>query len=273
MFTINFHGIETEDYSPTSGGLLSGASLERGEPHFAAPRSTGHWRDGYSDHGEGEINITKEPLRGSKELLEELSCRRSPKRPIPVPRSMLRFLAENPKPALTKTIIGYVVRGLSISRDGVITGKGTVKVSWIADTFDLSERAVRYARRELVEIGWISRDTGSHQLKLNRDGAYFVINPAWTFVNRKKEEESFAPPPVQTCTAFAPLIKTRKLLTKLKTRKLRHSPNRVGLAFIRNRNRKKKRQQSPKCQRHPFGTSKSRICSTSTDLKRFIFRP
>ena len=136
-------------------------------------------RAGLLTFAENIIVFTKTPLPGSEDLLETLSCGRSPKRPIPVPRSLLRFLAKNSKPALTKTVLGYVLRGLSLSRTGEVTSKGTAKISWIADTFGLSERAVNYARRELIQLGWISADTGSFQRKLNRDGAYFVINLDW----------------------------------------------------------------------------------------------
>src|SRR5262249_30501739 len=45
----------------------------------------------------------------------------------------------------------------------------------------------RYARAELVRLGWIGRDEGSHQRKLNRDGAYFQIDLAWRLPPRAGE--------------------------------------------------------------------------------------
>jgi hypothetical protein len=108
-------------------------------------------RAGLITFSEGEMVITTEPLPGSEEPLEALRCGRSPRRPIPVPRAVLRFLAGNGRAALTKTILAYVVRGLSLCRvQGTVTSKGTVKISWIADTFGLSERAARYGRAELI---------------------------------------------------------------------------------------------------------------------------
>jgi predicted transcriptional regulator len=79
---------------------------------------------------------------------------------------------------------------LSIARrTGEICAKGTVKASWIAGNFGLSRRAVKYAQAELRQLGWITKDSRSHQLKLNRDGAYFVINLNWNFEGRATNME------------------------------------------------------------------------------------
>ena len=140
---------------------------------------------------EGEIVIAKEPLPGAEELIERLGCRRSPHRPVPVPRSLLRFLARNPLNALTQVVIAYLLRGLSIARStGDICARGTVKASWIAETFGLSLRSVKYAQKALRERHWIGQDRQSHQRKLNRDGAYFEINLVWTI--QSQEQQSMA---------------------------------------------------------------------------------
>ncbi len=208
---------------------------------------------GLAQYSEGEIVIATEPVDGSEELLEKLSCSRSPKRPIPVPRSVLRFLARNHKEALAKTIIAYLVRGLSLARSGgEIFHKGTVKVSWIAKAFNLSERAVHYARGELVGLGWIERDKNSFQRKLNRDGAYFVINLNLGFTQKQaaetqKQEQpalgatatvdnfakapvkpdkrvlEFAPLPPEIRTAFAPPYKDKKTSNEVKNQKTQPS--------------------------------------------------
>lgn len=166
---------------------------------------------------EGEIAIANDALPGSEPLQTELACRRSPRRPIPVPRSVLRFLSQNRAEALTKVIIAYLVRGLSIARrTGELNPNGTVKASWIADTFGLSLRAVKYAQSTLRSLGWISKDTLSRQRKLNRDGAYFVINLEWVFrskeavVNSDKSGADFAPPPLKIAPQFAPPIEDRE---------------------------------------------------------------
>lgn len=172
---------------------------------------------------ENQIEIAKASLPGSEELLKALSCGRSPKRPIPVPRSLLRFLAQNRKLALAKTALAYAVRGLALSRSGEISGRGSVKLSWIAGTFDLSERAVNYARAELIQLGWIDRDRGSVQRKLNRTGAYFSISLDWSFaapnVQRDKSESKFAPLPAEKCVVFAPPYKNKKTSIESKYQK------------------------------------------------------
>ena len=134
----------------------------------------------------------------SNELLPLLGGRGG-KRLIPVPRQVLKFLAGCTRPALAKTVIAYLLRGLSLERSGKIRSAGTVKISWICALCQISERAARAARAELIRLGWISKDTGSFQRKLNRDGAYFVIDPAWRRVFKR-----FAPLGARKCTGSAP---------------------------------------------------------------------
>jgi hypothetical protein len=96
-------------------------------------------------------------------------------------------------------VIEYLLRGLSLERSGKMRSTGTVKISWICALCRISERAARAARAELIRLGWITKDTGSFQRKLNRDGAYFVIDPAWRRVFKR-----FAPLGAQKCTPSAP---------------------------------------------------------------------
>lgn len=206
---------EFSRYRPGEIARLSGL------PSRAVKRALWQLTDaGLLCFAESEIQLSTEPLAGSEWTLSALACRRSPKRPIPVPRAMLRFLARNPRLALTKTVIGYLARGLSLSRrDGIISNRGTAKISWIARIVGLCERAVSYARAELIELGWIARDTGSIQRKLNRDGAYFVIRLDWTFVNRNKRAPEFAPRPPEKCIPFAPPIENKKTSNENKNQK------------------------------------------------------
>jgi hypothetical protein len=98
-------------------------------------------------------------------------------------------------------VVAYLLRGLALERSGKFRSAGTVKISWICRLCRISERAARAARAELIRLGWITRDTGSFQRKLNRDGAYFVINPVWRRVAKR-----FAPPSPEKCTGSAPPI-------------------------------------------------------------------
>ena len=81
-------------------------------------------------------------------------------------------------------------------------------------------------------MGWITKDTLSRQRKLNRDGAYFVIDLEWRLpreegevtpdqttlrpvepmpvVNGDKTTAEFAPPVIETAPVFAPPIENRE---------------------------------------------------------------
>lgn len=145
---------------------------------------------------------------------QEFDQPRGGSRLIPVPRKIL-FLAECPKPALVKTVIAYLLRGLSLDRSGEMRRAGTVKISWICQLCNVSERAARSARAELIRLGWISKDTASYQRKLNRDGAYFRINIAWGRVVRE-----FAPPRPERSRGIAPLPERLETPSDNKNQKL-----------------------------------------------------
>ena len=115
-----------------------------------------------------------------------------------------------------------MVRGLRRSKKDGINNKGSVKCSWIAEFTGLSLRSVKAARLTLISLGWLSKDTGSTQRKLNRTGSYFEINLRWEAPREKEvsKEPLFAPPQPQKRTLFAPPIKKQRTSygsTKTKT--------------------------------------------------------
>src|SRR5262249_28300111 len=118
------------------------------------------------------------------------------------------------RPALAKTVVAYLLRGLALDRTGRIRNKGTVKVSWICRACGVSERAARTARAELIRLGWITRDSDSVQRKLNRDGAYFVLNTAWRRVSKRS-----APLRGRKCTESAPPRERQETPSDLKDQK------------------------------------------------------
>ncbi len=162
---------------------------------------------------EAAITVSDAPTHEAE--LQALLGGRGARRLIPVPRRVLRFLAACSKPALVKTIIAYLLRGLSLDKDGRIKSTGTAKVSWICKLCQISERAARSARAELIRLGWITKDTSSFQRKLNRDGAYFVINTAWNRVFKQ-----FAPPKAEKGPEFAPPLKRLETPSDSKNQKL-----------------------------------------------------
>ena len=169
---------------------------------------------------------------------------RSSRRPVPLPRTLLRFLAKSSKASFIKTALAYCVRGLTLSRTGEISGKGSIKATTIASALNLSERSVRSARASLLELGFITDDEASFQRKLNRTGAYFTVNLSWIapktsrgVINRGGSEGTvkspaaegvppvdnsrttnarFAPPGAKNRPLFAPPYKNKKTLFRSK---------------------------------------------------------
>lgn len=165
-------------------------------------------------------------------LLADLAGKRASDRPIPFPRSAIRFVSRCSKRSLALTAIAYLARGVSISRNGgEITAAGSVKAAWLARVTGLSIRSVKAARKELIAAGFITKDRGSVQRKLNRHGAYFVVNLKWKgmlsipdrrttgVASRSATPSVFAPPSVEKPVSFAPPLKDRKTLFRSKNQK------------------------------------------------------
>ena len=89
------------------------------------------------------VHLADEALPCAVELLELVSPSRSWSRPVPVPRPWLRFLATCTRPAVAKVLLAHGLRGLSLERGtGAVRNRGTLKSTWVADTFAVSLRAV-----------------------------------------------------------------------------------------------------------------------------------
>src|SRR5204863_9259947 len=70
-----------------------------------------------------------EPAAGSRAVdLLSLFGSRGGSRLVPVPRQVLKFLARCTRPALAKTVIAYLLRGLALEISGKIRSAGTVKI-------------------------------------------------------------------------------------------------------------------------------------------------
>ena len=174
------------------------------------------------------ITLADLPMPEAGETIRDLAGGRSARRPVPVPRTVLRFLAAQETAALGRVMLGYICRGLSIDRvGGALREAGTVKASWLAETLGLSVRSVRYAQAELREMGWIGKDVGSKQWKLNRHGAWFRINLNWRLPSRESEGAAcdatnrvrFARPTPDFCTSVAPPKEDRKTPSESKNQK------------------------------------------------------
>lgn len=160
------------------------------------------------------ITVNQGLLPGNESLCSWLSGKRTPKRPIPVPRAVLRFLARSKRRALSQTMVAYVARGAVLDmRTREVRGAGTVKSSAIAKAFKLSLRSVKASRKELINEGFITKDTASFQRKLNRDGAYFRLNLDWS------DRRQFAPHAHRNRVVFAPPYKYNKTSYEFKNQK------------------------------------------------------
>jgi hypothetical protein len=96
---------------------------------------------------------------------------------LAIPRRLLRHLARGAKPAVIATVLGMIARCLSRRRGG-FDSRGRVKSGWIARAFGVDVRSVKRARKELVDLGWISPES-SDQRAENRWGRAYRINLAW----------------------------------------------------------------------------------------------
>ena len=174
------------------------------------------------------VALSELPMPEAGETIRDLAGGRSVRRPVPVPRTVLRFLAAQETAALGRVMLGYICRGLSIDRvGGALREAGTAKASWLAETLGLSLRSVRYAQAKLREMGWIGKDVGSKQWKLNRHGAWFRINLIWKPPTMNSERAAcdetnrvpFARPTPDSCTSVAPPKEDRKTPSESKNQK------------------------------------------------------
>ncbi len=215
-------------------------------------------RSGILSFSESSIAIHCGSPASDNAVSVALAGKRSCKRPVPVPRSVLRFLARSQKAALGKTTLAYLFRGMAIDRtSGEVRGVGTVKASWIADVMNISLRSVKAARKDLIALGFITKDTGSVQRKLNRDGAYFRIDLSWgtrprcvasrnqpsgTGSAQRLAKARIAPREVRKNPAFAPPMKEMRTPYGSKYQKawtakpsgVSSKQNRVGKPDLRN---------------------------------------
>jgi DNA-binding IclR family transcriptional regulator len=204
--------------APTSDFTVDEVVARTGLAPRVARRTVGRLqRLGLLTLSKTEILFPSDPRPEASTLIEAISGGRSPRRPIPVPRRLARHLASSPDATAGHVMLGYVLRGLSLERrSGEIRSAGTVKAGWLADTLGLGLRTVKAAQARLRAVGWIAKDTGSRQWKLNRDGAWFRLNPDW---QPPEASTGAAPLPAEAGTPAAPPKKDRKTPSESKNQR------------------------------------------------------
>lgn len=125
------------------------------------------------------------------------------RRKVPVPRRLLRFLAQSRRPVLMATALGHLLRCMYY-RNGQCSPTGLVKASWIASVFEVDERNVKTARQELIGLGVLIREEAS-QLRLNRWGVPMRFNLAWGGIGGRRQSP---PPKAVPTTDSPPLMRT-----------------------------------------------------------------
>jgi len=80
------------------------------------------------------------------------------RRTVPVPRRLVRFIAGGCCRVVLATLLGHLLRCLYY-RQGQCRAEGFCKVSWIAEVFEVSERAVKTARQRLEQLGLLERQS------------------------------------------------------------------------------------------------------------------
>lgn len=118
------------------------------------------------------------------------------RRKVPVPRRLLRHLAESGTASLIGTAIGHLLRCMYYRR-GECRARGLCKASWIAETFELDERSVKRARALLVDSGVLLKQV-TPQHVLNRWGVAVVVNLQWAGVRRSGKGRMSPLRPVST---------------------------------------------------------------------------
>jgi hypothetical protein len=139
----------------------------------------------------------------SDEVREVTPLLANMKRRIPVPRRLLRYVAESGKPVLAATVFGHLLRCVYHRRQGV-RSDGLVKASWISVVFGVDERNVKGARRDLVRLGVLMVGCAPQRV-LNRFGVPSTVSLTWSEPRsviesppRRCKSTTKSPPPRRT---------------------------------------------------------------------------
>jgi hypothetical protein len=96
---------------------------------------------------------------------------------LAIPRRILRFLVDGARPALIAAVLGTLLRCLARGRGG-FKARGRIKASWIARVFEVDLRRVKQARKQLIDLGWITPEP-TEQWAENKWGRVHHIDLAW----------------------------------------------------------------------------------------------
>jgi hypothetical protein len=132
----------------------------------------------------------------SEQMASELGT--SPKRPVPVPRYVLRALFRHTRPSEVLAAIAHLIRCL-FRRGTEIFNYGLIKASWVAEVFGVGERSVHAARSWMLQQKILTQEV-VNQFVLNRWGGKFVISLQQLGRGRARRSARSAPPSLTNST-------------------------------------------------------------------------
>lgn len=104
--------------------------------------------------------ITLEDVSGFWAMFEQIPNER---RSVPVPRRTVRALAGGFDRATTALMIALVIRGVFWHKDQArFRTDHRTKLSWVAEVFQISRRALTDARAKLIGLGWLAPIETAH---------------------------------------------------------------------------------------------------------------
>jgi hypothetical protein len=169
---------------------------------------------GFLKWSPGAIHFTSSPedlcVSDLSSLHAMLACITNNQRKIPVPRRVVRFLAQPCRRSVVAVILAHLMRCLYYRAGECVSG-GFCKASWISKVFSVDLRNVKLARQFLAhELSLLEFHPVSQSL-LNRYGQKVTINFAWDYaVDKSSPRESESPPPVDDVRTQIPPLRQHK---------------------------------------------------------------
>jgi hypothetical protein len=116
-------------------------------------------------------------LTGFYVMLDRIENNR---RLVPVPRQLIRWIAQGCRRVRLATVLGHLMRCLYYKKEGICVSGGRCKSSWIARVFGVDHRQIKAERQRLLALGILEAGPPSPQWLLNREGPWCYVSMTWT---------------------------------------------------------------------------------------------
>lgn len=122
--------------------------------------------------------LPPDATKKAAEMLNRLDRRkRVSVRRVPLPRSVVRFLARDTRPGVAAAILGHAIRCVWL-RGGRLTATGSCAASFISRVFGIHVRTAKRARSYLCEVNWLEAAEADDR-HVRRFGARLRVNLNW----------------------------------------------------------------------------------------------